>query len=139
VRFEVQRMLGEGVEVIVGSVPDPTWGPLVLVGAGGIHAESSGDAVFDLPPISPSRAAELLRRLRIWPVLDGARNLPRADVAALAELISRFGDAAATTNGPIDLNPVLVGRDGAGAHAVDAAILAPDSADDADSANDGQE
>jgi acyl-CoA synthetase (NDP forming) len=125
VRFEVQRMLGDGVEVIVGSVPDPTWGPVVLIGAGGIHAESAGDAVWDLPPISPARAEELVRRLRIWPALDGARNTPRTDVAALADLVSRFSEAVAATGGTVDLNPVLVGREGTGAHAVDAAILLP--------------
>lgn len=127
VRFEVQRMLGDGVEVIVGSLPDPTWGPVVLVGAGGIHAESAGDTVWDLPPISPRRAEELLRRLRIWPALDGARNTPRADVLALAELVARFADAVVAVGGAVDLNPVLVGREGAGAHAVDAAVLVPAS------------
>jgi acetate---CoA ligase (ADP-forming) len=130
VRFEVQRMLGDGVEVIVGAVPDPTWGPVVLVGAGGIHAETEADTACDLPPISPERAEQLLRRLRLWPVLDGARNRPPADVAALAELVSRFSEAAATAAGPVDLNPVLVGRAGTGAHAVDAAVLVPTSNSD---------
>lgn len=129
VRFEVQRMLGDGVEVIVGAVPDPTWGPMILLGAGGIHAETAGDSVWDLPPISPARAKELLRRLRIWPVLDGARNTPRADVTALAELVAAFSTAVASGGSPggsvgaVDLNPVLVGREGMGAYAVDAAIL----------------
>lgn len=128
VRFEVQRMLGDGVEVIVGAVPDPTWGPMILLGAGGIHAETAGDTVWDLPPISPARARELLRRLRIWPVLAGARNTPRADVTALADLVAAFSEAVTSDDlpvGAVDLNPVLVGREGMGVYAVDAAVLVP--------------
>jgi succinyl-CoA synthetase beta subunit len=129
VRYEVQQMVGDGVEMIVGAVPDPTWGPVLMVGAGGIHAETTGDVVWDLPPLSPARAGELLRRLRIWPVLDGARNQRRADVGALTRLVVAFGKAVAEAGdslGAVDLNPVLVGGEGAGVHAVDAAILRVD-------------
>jgi acyl-CoA synthetase (NDP forming) len=130
VRFEVQQMIGEGVEVILGTMPDTTWGPVVMIGAGGIHAETTGDVVWELPPISPARAAELLRRLRIWPVLDGARNQQRADVDALIELVVTFSHAVADAGeslAAVDLNPVLVAREGAGVRAVDAAILQTES------------
>ncbi|MFI6350303.1 acetate--CoA ligase family protein [Streptomyces sp. NPDC050560] len=126
VGFEVQRMAGEGVEIIVGAVPDPTWGPVVMVGAGGIHAETLGDVAWDLPPLTPGRVRELLRGLRVWPVLDGARGRPRADTDALADLVAAFSEAVvrdAAVLGGVDLNPVVVGPEGTGAHAVDAAVL----------------
>ncbi|MGW5432774.1 acetate--CoA ligase family protein [Streptomyces sp. NPDC004059] len=126
VGFEVQRMADEGVEIIVGAVPDPTWGPVIMVGAGGIHAETTGDVVWDLPPITAERAGELLRRLRVWPVLDGARGRPRADTAALVDVVVAFSEAVArdaAALGGVDLNPVVVGPEGTGAHAVDAAVL----------------
>ncbi len=130
VRFEVQQMAGQGVEVILGTMPDTTWGPVVMIGAGGIHAETTGDVVWELPPISPARAAELLRRLRIWPVLNGARNQPRADVDALIELVATFSRAVANAGEAVvavDLNPVLVAAEGGGVRAVDATILQTES------------
>lgn len=126
VRFEVQQMVGAGVEVILGTMPDPTWGPVVMIGAGGIHAETTGDVVWDLPPIAPARAHELLHRLRIWPVLDGARNQPRTDVDALVDLVVTFSRTVAEAGDSlvaVDLNPVLVAHEGSGVRAVDAAIL----------------
>jgi acetate---CoA ligase (ADP-forming) len=130
VDFEVQEMVSAGVEMIVGVTPDSTWGPVMLIGAGGIHAETTGDVVWDLPPVSQARARDLLQRLRIWPVLDGARNKPPADVDALVDLIVAFGKAVAA-EGPalaaVDLNPVVVAPVGSGVRAVDAAIMRPDA------------
>lgn len=132
VRFELQQMVSDGHEMIVGMVPDPTWGPVIMIGAGGIHAETMGDVVWDLPPISAERATSLLRRLRVWPVLTGARNQAAADVGALAELVASFSAAVADDSGSlaaVDLNPVLVARQGSGVRAVDAAILRTTSAE----------
>lgn len=126
IRFEVQQMVTEGHEVIVGMVPDPTWGPVIMLGAGGIHAETTGDVVWDLPPISPERTVDLVRRLRIGPVLEGSRNQPRADIEALAEVVSAFSRTVAAEGdhlAAVDLNPVLVAREGLGVRAVDAAVL----------------
>jgi acyl-CoA synthetase (NDP forming) len=126
VRFEVQEMVPAGTEMIVGMTPDPTWGPVVLVGAGGIYAETTGDVVWDLPPISAERATELLRRLRMWPVLDGARGQAPGDVAALVDMITSFSDAVARDGAVlagVDLNPVVVAPSGSGVRAVDASVL----------------
>jgi acyl-CoA synthetase (NDP forming) len=128
VHFEVQQMARAGVEVILGAVPDPTWGPIVLIGAGGIHAETLSDTAWDLPPISPERAGQLLRRLRIWPVLDGTRNQQRADVEALVAAISAFSRAVVDdeTVAAVDLNPIVVGPEGRGVRVVDASVLVSD-------------
>lgn len=110
-----------GTEVIVGGVHDPDFGPMVLVGAGGVLTEVLTDRVLARCPVSPDEARELLRRLRIWPVLDGYRGV-RHDVAALAELVSRVSHllAGAGWMAGLDLNPVIVGA--TGAVAVDAVI-----------------
>jgi hypothetical protein len=86
--------------------------------------------VWELPPVSPQRARAMLRRLRIWPILDGARGREPADVDALVDLVVAFGaalaDGAGTELAGVDLNPVVVGPKGRGAVAVDASVLVRD-------------
>ena len=125
-RFEVQKMMASGVEIILGMKKDPTWGPLLMVGTGGIYAEILRDTVWDLPPISPETARLTLEKLRIWPVLNGARGRKPADVHALCQLIASFSDALVRDGNWIssmDLNPVIVGSDGSGAYVVDVAMF----------------
>lgn len=129
--FEIQRMVS-GTEVIVGMMRDPTWGPIVMVGSGGVFAEITHDVAWDLPPLSYSRARAMIERLQGFPLLSGARGRQPADVNALAELLVRFADAVEAEPGRfqgIDLNPVLVGAEGEGACAVDAALLRSSAAD----------
>ncbi|MEV4139045.1 acetate--CoA ligase family protein, partial [Dactylosporangium sp. NPDC049742] len=110
-----------GAEVIVGGVRDPDFGPMVLVGAGGVLTEVFSDRVLARCPVTADEARAMLRGLRIWPVLDGYRGA-RHDVAALAELISRVSELLAGGDwiAALDLNPVIVGA--TGAVAVDAAV-----------------
>ncbi len=124
--FEVQKMMGSGVEIILGMKKDPTWGPLLMVGTGGIYAEILRDTVWELPPISPEAARRILEKLRIWPALSGARGRKPADVGALSQLIASFSDAivrGGTWIVGMDLNPVIVGTDGSGACVVDVAMF----------------
>ena len=81
--FLVQRMAAPGPELIVGVVGDPRFGPLIAVGAGGTTAELIGDVQVRLAPVGPREAAAMLRELRTFPLLDGFRGAPRADVAAV--------------------------------------------------------
>ena len=102
--------LGEGVELIVGCVQDPRFGPVVLVGVGGIYAEILKDTALALGPVGREQAEELLRGLRGAPLLLGARGRPRLDLPAAAEIIaalSRFA-AAHPEVAEIEVNPVLV-------------------------------
>ncbi|NNN20120.1 MAG: acetate--CoA ligase family protein [Acidimicrobiaceae bacterium] len=124
--FEVQKMMASGVEVILGMKQDPTWGPLLMVGSGGIYAEILRDMVWVLPPISPEAVTDALEKLRIWPMLNGVRGHRPADIRALSQLISLFGDALVRDGAWIssmDLNPVIVGPDGSGAYVVDVAMF----------------
>lgn len=122
----LQPMAPRGVEVIVGSKVDPTFGPVVMVGAGGIYAEVLGDVRIRLAPVTAGQATEMIEGLKIAPVLRGARGQRPADVEALAEVVSRLSAAAAAWQdsiAEIDLNPVIVLDRGAGVRLVDVAMV----------------
>ena len=103
-----------GVEVALGVVRDPGFGPLVMVAAGGTATDLWDDRAFLLPPIGEDDAVRALRSLRIWPLLDGFRGSPPVDVASLQRLIVALGALAADVPqvAELDLNPVLVGSSG---------------------------
>ena len=118
-------MIPAGVETVLGVVRDPLFGPIVMVGLGGIFVELLRDIVFRPAPISAADAHEMINRLRGRALLDGIRGAPPADIDALAEAISclsRFAAANADTVASIDINPLLVLARGQGAIALDALI-----------------
>ena len=113
----VQPMVTDGVEIIIGGVEHPAFGPLIMVGMGGLTAELLTDRAFRVPPITRRDAAEMLRELRCFPLLTGYRGRPKVNVGALEEQIVRVArfleeipEAA-----ELDLNPVLVTPRGAAA------------------------
>jgi acetate---CoA ligase (ADP-forming) len=120
----VSAMAPKGVEVALGVVSDPQFGPLVLVGAGGVLVELLKDRRLALPPIDQAGALRMLQRLSIWPLLQGVRGGPGVDVAALVDAISRLS-VLATDLGDLldglDVNPVIAGP--GGCLAVDALVL----------------
>jgi acetate---CoA ligase (ADP-forming) len=113
--FLVQRMAPAGPELIVGVVGDPRFGPLVAVGAGGTTAELIGDVQVRLAPVGPREAASMVRELRTFPLLDGFRGAPRADVEAVEDIVARVAALAAAHPEIVELdcNPVIAGTDGA--------------------------
>jgi acyl-CoA synthetase (NDP forming) len=122
----VQPMAPAGREVILGINRDDTFGPLLMLGLGGIHVEVLKDVAFAPVPLTPEAAAALIRRLRGAALLDAHRGQPAADIPALADLIvrlSRFAADHADTIKEIDLNPILVHPAGQGATVVDALIV----------------
>jgi acetyl-CoA synthetase (ADP-forming) len=119
----VQAMAVGEVELLVGVRRDPDFGPVVVVASGGVLAEILGDVRVSPAPVSTTRALELLRGLRVWPVLAGVRGRPPLDVARAAEIVSRMSWLAADLGGrliDLEANPVLVGPAGGGAVVVDA-------------------
>jgi acetate---CoA ligase (ADP-forming) len=121
----VQRMANEGVEMILGIKRDPLFGPVVLCGFGGILVELLKDVSIGIPPLSRQQAHDMLKRLRGFPILAGARGKPAADIDALCEAIAglsrlawSFGDQLAG----LDINPVIVLPKGEGVVAVDALV-----------------
>ncbi len=122
----VQRMAPPGVEIILGITRDPVFGPMLMVGLGGIHVEVLRDVAFSPVPIGPDDALALLAELKGAALLDGVRGAPPADRAALSELIaalSRFAADHADAIEEIDLNPVIVHPKGQGLTVVDALIV----------------
>jgi acetate---CoA ligase (ADP-forming) len=113
--FLVQRMVTGVAELLVGVVHDATFGPVVVCGAGGTSAELLGDVAVRLAPLTDRDATELLRSLKTHALLDGWRGAPKADLAALEDLLLRIGLLA--DNHPeiaeLDCNPVIAGPDGA--------------------------
>lgn len=119
----VQEMAKGEAELIVGARRDPQFGPVVLVGFGGIMVEVLEDVQVALAPVSPLEAEAMLRRLRLWPILDGARGRPALDVARVADVVARVSWLAADLGArfvDLEINPLLVRRAGDGAIAVDA-------------------
>jgi acyl-CoA synthetase (NDP forming) len=110
----VQRMARSGLELIVGITHDPTFGPLVLFGAGGTGAELQRDTTLALPPLTDVDVDEMLRSLRISPLLFGYRNTEPVDVAALADLLARIGRLADDVDevAELDCNPVIASPNG---------------------------
>ena len=115
VGYHVQEMVPEGVEVLAGVATDPDFGPVVACAAGGRAVELLGDVQSRLVPLSRRDAAEMVRSLRSFPLLDGYRGAPRADVAALEEVLLRLSALAASHPeiAELDCNPVIVGPSGA--------------------------
>jgi acetyl coenzyme A synthetase (ADP forming)-like protein len=113
--FLVQRMAAPGTELIVGVVGDPRFGPLVAVGAGGTTAELIGDVQVRLAPVGPREATTMLRELRTFPLLEGFRGAPHADVEAVEDIVTRVAALAAAHPeiAELDCNPVIAGPDGA--------------------------
>lgn len=113
-----------GTELILGSFRDPNLGPVGMIGAGGIYTEILKDASFALCPIAKRRAEAMIRKLRIFPLLDGARGGDKLDTAALVEAIGRLSRLIADHPiiNELDINPLLVFPEGKGVMVVDGRI-----------------
>lgn len=115
----------DGFELLIGVNREPGVGAVVVVGMGGVHAEVLDDTAKALVPIGPGEAEHLLTSLRGSSLLHGHRGLPVRDLHGACDVIQAVSDLAAecTDIVELDLNPVLVGGEGAGAVAVDARII----------------
>ena len=119
----VQEMAEPGVEVALGVLRDPQFGPLVMVAAGGVLIETLRDRRLALPPLNEAHARLLIDRLDARPLLDGTRGAPPADVDSVARSLSRLSVLAWDLGdliGALDVNPLIVSPKGC--VAVDALI-----------------
>jgi acyl-CoA synthetase (NDP forming) len=104
-----------GVELLLGMIRDPQFGPVVLIGAGGVHVEALADAVYALPPFDADEARRLVARLRIAPLLASRRHPRPLAVESFCEAAARFSALCAELGeriAEIDLNPVIVHANG---------------------------
>ncbi|BBH46550.1 acetate--CoA ligase family protein [Pseudomonas sp. KU43P] len=121
----VQEMVSDGIEMILGINNDPLFGPAVMVGFGGIFAEVWKDVSFRLAPITRSQAHSMVRELRAFAILDGARGRPKADLEALVDTLMRLSALAIDLKDSVqelDINPLFVMSAGKGVKAGDALI-----------------
>ncbi|TDD63519.1 acetate--CoA ligase family protein [Actinomadura rubrisoli] len=130
--FLVEEQAAAGVEVIVGAVRDPAFGPVLLVGLGGVWTEVLRDTALRLCPVTEDDARAMLDELRGRALLDGFRGGPAADLDALVEVLLAVGGPGGVVESLADrftefeLNPVICGP--SGAVAVDARLIGPDEA-----------
>jgi len=121
----VEPMAAPGVEMIVGTVNDSTFGPIVMAGLGGVATELFKDVVYRPAPVDVAEAAVMIGELKSAALLNGFRGTPKADTAALAALIARISQLAVGLKdrvSEIEINPVRVHEEGAGVTIVDALI-----------------
>jgi acyl-CoA synthetase (NDP forming) len=122
----VAPMLKDGVELIAGISRDPVFGPVVMVGMGGIYAEVLRDVSVQVAPVSEAQALQMIRSLRLFPLLDGARGQAPLDQQAAARLVSQLSEFACHHRdqvAEIDLNPILVRAQGEGVAVLDALMI----------------
>lgn len=120
-------MISGGVETIVGVFSDPSMGPMVMFGLGGVFVEVLKDVTFRVAPFDHSEAMRMIKEIRGFAMLEGVRGAPPSDIEALADLLSRLSVFAASHAGQIesiDLNPVVVLARGKGVLSLDALVVA---------------
>ncbi len=113
--FLVQAMAAPGVELLVGAVADPAFGPVVAVAAGGVAAELLGDTALRLTPLTDRDAHDVVRELRTFPLLAGYRGAPPVDIAAVEQTLLRLSALVEAHHeiAEIECNPLIVSPDGA--------------------------
>jgi acyl-CoA synthetase (NDP forming) len=120
----VQPMLSGGTEVMVGVTHDPLFGPLIAFGLGGIHVEILGDVRFRITPLTDRDAAQMVREIKGYRLLQGYRGHPAADVEAIEEVLLRLSRLVEEIPeiSELDLNPIFALPPGQGCRIVDARI-----------------
>ena len=121
----VEKMGGRGAELIVGARRDPEWGPVLLVGFGGVLAEALHDVRLLPPDLSVEAIESELLQLKSARLLRGFRGSPALDIRAAAEIVHGLGSLmlASPQIREVDINPIIVYPQGQGAVALDALIV----------------
>lgn len=122
----VQEMLKSGTEMIVGVTNDPSFGPMVLCGMGGVFTEVFKDAAVFPAPLTKKNALAMIGSLKAYRIMNGYRGQKKLDVDALADMLVRVGDFAVQHRNDLaemDMNPVFVYPEGEGAAVADALVI----------------
>lgn len=122
----VAPMAPKGVECIAGVHCDPVFGPVVMFGLGGVFVEVLKDVSFRLAPFGRDEALAMIREIKGYALLQGARGAPPCDIGALADALaalSRFADARRADFSSVEINPLLALPEGQGALALDAVVI----------------
>jgi len=126
-RFSVaiQQMITGAVETVVGMTSDPSFGPLIMFGLGGIYVEVMKDVAFRIHPVTDKGAREMIRALRSYPLLTGFRGAPPVDLKIIEETLLRLSQLVKDFDcfSEIDINPFIVSPDRSSCKAVDARFI----------------
>ncbi len=123
--IEVVEMVRPGVETIVGARQDPSFGPVVMIGLGGIYVEVMKDVAFRAAPVGRSTAKEMIADLRSYPLLLGVRGESRKDIGAIADVVMKLSHLIdrCPEIADIEVNPLIAYDHGCGTRTVDMRIL----------------
>jgi len=111
----VEKMVKSGLELIIGTNIDPTFGPVILFGVGGVLVEAIKDVVFRMCPTTKEQALTAIDEIKAKVLLDGYRGLPLVDKEILADLIVKFSNLAWEYKefiAEMDINPIIANEDG---------------------------
>jgi len=113
-KFFVQKHMPDGLEVILGAKSEEGLGHLIMFGMGGIYVEVLKDVVFDITPVSPTEARDMISSIKMAPLLEGVRGEKGVDQKALVEIIQRLSQLVTDLDDikEMDLNPVIAYEDG---------------------------
>ena len=119
----IQEMAPQSTEVIVGATKDPQFGPTIMFGLGGIFVEILKDVTFRIAPITEDEAREMIAEVKAYPLLEGYRNSPPADIEAIVRILMNTSRLVTEHEEikELDLNPIMVYEKGA--KTVDARII----------------
>lgn len=123
--IEVSQQVSPGTQIIIGARRDPSFGPILMVGLGGIYVEVMKDVSFRALPISRQDAIDMLKELKSYPLLLGVRGEEKRDIDAVVGVLLRVGSLLLTSEqiSDIEVNPLIVYEHGRGGIAVDARVL----------------
>ena len=122
---EITEMVAPGIEIIVGAKRDPSFGPIVMVGLGGIYVEVMKDVSFRAHPLDRKEILSMIKEIRTYPLLLGVRGEKMKDIEVVVDTIIKLGSIIQKCRGisDIEINPLVVYEQGRGAKALDARIL----------------
>ena len=122
---QLQQMLSGGKEVIIGMIQDPTFGPMLMFGLGGIYVEIVKDVKFAIAPVSEIEAKNMITGIKTHKLLEGTRGDKASDIDSISDIILRISQLV--TDFPeineFEINPLMVFEEGKGALAVDMRLI----------------
>ena len=122
---QLQKMLSHGMEVIIGMVKDPTFGPMLMFGLGGIYVEILKDVKFAIAPVNEIEANNMITGIKTFELLKGTRGNKAKDIESIAQIILRISQLV--TDFPeikeFEINPLIVFEEGEGALSVDMRLI----------------